>query len=265
MTPSSDHRTLHAPPACHGVISLIGALSNRTTEASTTSIFPVQRASSCPTRRASPISSLDQGSAIGGWNVRGGQVVGRDGRRPRRRRKPPLAGRVGVHPDSRERSTMPDTQRDPRHVEHLVAVWPESGGRRGVVAVALATAAVQVKASRLFRYRFWLRNALGHGHAYAGLRVGPRTDASIRHDRGHLPRRAPPDRRRQVNPVPHDTKFGSSNVAGAPPACPGEISPDRCPLDPDDRSLSNFDLPSSEGTLLHARPAASPIRRWIEA
>ena len=85
MTPSSDHRTLHAPPACHGVISLTGALSNRTAEALATSIFPVQRASSCPTRRASPISSSDQRSAIGGWNVRGGQMVGRDGRRPRRR------------------------------------------------------------------------------------------------------------------------------------------------------------------------------------
>src|SRR5690242_19509976 len=42
-------------------------------------------------------------------------------------------------------------------------------------------------------------------------------------------------------------------------------SPRRCPLEPEDRSLRNFDLPSSEGTISSATPPSTESRRWIRA
>src|SRR5207248_252748 len=48
-TPGSDHQRMRAPPDCHAVISSHRCPLEHGTEASVTSILPVQRASPCPT------------------------------------------------------------------------------------------------------------------------------------------------------------------------------------------------------------------------
>jgi hypothetical protein len=42
-------------------------------------------------------------------------------------------------------------------------------------------------------------------------------------------------------------------------------SPARCPLEPEDLSLKNFDLASSEGIIAYGAPTSHLSHRWIEA
>jgi hypothetical protein len=61
-----------------------------------------------------------------------------------------------------------------------------------------------------------------------------------------------------------DTTFGSSNDARTAPAKHARISPRRCPLEPADQSVKNFDPASSEGIIMSTTRPATHIRPWIK-
>src|SRR5439155_10796832 len=77
---------------------------------------------------------------------------------------------------------------------------------------------------------------------------------------GHTPRPA-------ASPVlePHPTPGSDHQRMRAPPGRHAVISSHRCPLEPRNRSLSNFYSPSSEGISMPDTHVSIEINRWIEA